>query len=361
MMPRFVILLTVLFLLPLPVHGQDDPRADFEDLVVVQEVQLDVLATDPKGRLVLGLGAEDFLVEEEGEPVEITGVSFYTTRYGEGGEPPAAGEVPASRYFILFFHDPITGGTVLNYRTRQRMHAERGCLEWIADHLGPSDWVAVVGHDVHLKVYQDFVQDRHALEEAVRAAALRRNPDRGRGRRGRQLPPLGSPSLLRHLPRGKDLSRQTRTLYDGLRLTAEAAAYIVGRKNLLLFSTGLGGLDLTGAAPEPDPLRYPPMVEALNHHNVAVYTIDYTPSEVRHVQGLGLERLALGTGGAYFRDPIDYSIPLRRIAEETTGYYLISYQSARRSSESGFQRVRVKAKNSEIRVRARQGYLYGSE
>jgi VWFA-related protein len=360
MKPCLSMSLVVLTLLAMPAHGQEEPRAGFEDLVVVQEVQLDVLATDSEGRLVAGLGAEDFVVEEEGEPVEITGVSFYTTRYGEGGEP-GLGEVPASRYFILFFHDPITGGTVLNYRTRQRRHAERGCLAWIDEHLGPSDWVAVVGYDVRLKVYQDFVQDRHALREAVRAAALHRNPDRGRGRRGRELPPSGAPSLLRHLPRGKDLSRQTRTLMDGIQRLAEAAAYTVGRKNLLLFSTGLGGLDLIGSTPEPDSLRYRPMVQALNHHNVAAYTIDYTPTEVLQVQGLGLERLALGTGGAYFRDPIDYSLPLRRVAEETTGYYLISYQSARPASEAGFQRVRVKAKNPEIRVRARQGYLYGSE
>ena len=328
--------------------------------MVVQEVQLDVLATDSEGQLVVGLGPEDFIVEEEGEPVEITSVSFYATRYGEQGEP-SEGEVPASRYFILFFHDPITGGTVLNYRTRQRRHAERGSLAWIDDHLGPSDWVAVVGYDVRLKVYQDFVQDRHALREAVRNAALLRNPDRSRGRRGRQLPPSGAPSLLRHLPQGKELSRQTRNLYEGIQLLAEATAYTVGRKNLLLFSNGLGDLDITSTVPEPDPLRYPPMVDALNHHNVAVYTLDYTPAEVLQIQGLALERLALGTGGAYFRAPIDYSVPLRQISEATTAYYLLSYQSARPSSESGFQQVRVKAKNPEIRLRARQGYLFGGQ
>ena len=321
-----------------------------------------VLAVDKEGESVLGLGKEDFVIEENGEVVEITGVSFYTTRYGPDGAPlEGADAIPSSRYFILFFHDKILGGSIGNYLVRQQTKARTACLGWVEEHLLPSDWVAVASFDLRLKLHQDFTQDRFAIAEGIRSATTRKNPDKGVGRRGRPLPPHGAPSLLRHLPRGKTLNKESRNLYDALRLVAEAAAYAVGRKNLLLFSTGFGELDANGLTVRADPRHYRPMEHALNDHNVAVYPIDLTPLEIRHLQGQLLVRLALGTGGYYYRDPINFLDPLQRISEENAGYYLISYQSAHPASAAGYQRVKVRARDRAIKLRARQGYRYGSE
>lgn len=66
----------------------------FRDLIEVSEVLVDVIATDAEGEVVLGLGKDDFVIEEDGEAVEITGASFYATRY--------AGDVPGAM--------PATGG-----------------------------------------------------------------------------------------------------------------------------------------------------------------------------------------------------------------------------------------------------------
>ena len=76
------------FVAAAPVAAQQQPAAGFEDLVEVTEVLLDVLATDRSGDVVTGLGKDDFVVTENGEPVAITGVSFYSTRYGSEDEPP---------------------------------------------------------------------------------------------------------------------------------------------------------------------------------------------------------------------------------------------------------------------------------
>ena len=365
-MPRHSILLICAVCLSAvwgaPAAGQDEPAAGFEGLVEVTEVLLDVLAVDRSGKIAAGLGKEDFTIEENGEAVEITGVSFYASRYGPGGDLLSADRaVPASRYFILFFHDPGSGGSIEGELSRQLLKARSGCLSWVEEHLLPSDWVAVASYDAALKLHQDFTQDRSALAQGIKSASSRKNPEKGMGRRGRPVPPSGAPSLLRYLPQGKALRRETRTLYDGLRLLAEAAGFVVGRKNLLLFSVGFGEFDLSDLIPQPDPRRYPPMEHALNDHNVAVYPIDLTPIEIRHFQGQLLKRLALDTGGRYLRDPINFLAPLRQISEENAGYYLVSYQSEHPATEAGYQEVEVEVRDPAIRLTVRKGYRYGSE
>ncbi len=340
--------------------SREEPLAGFEGLAEVTEVLLDVLAVDGEGQAIAGLGEEDFTVTENGVEMPITGVSFYATQYGGGGELLTAdGAVPSSRYFILFFDDETSGGSIGDYLARQQLKARRACLSWVEEHLLPSDWVAVASHDRRLKLHQDFTQDRAALAEGIKSATSRKNPEKGFGRGGRPLPPSGAPSLLRHLPQGKALSRQTRTLYDGLRLIADASAFVVARKNLLLFSAGFGELEPGSPIPEVDRKLYPQMEQALNDHNVAVYPIDLTPVEVRHLQGLLLNQLARDTGGRHLRNFISFLAPLHLISRENIGYYLISYQSEHPATESGYQQVEVSVANPEIKIRARRGYRFG--
>src|SRR6185436_12942273 len=75
----------------------------FEERIEVTEVQLDVVVRD-KGKTVTGLGPADFVVTEEGRPVEVTSARFYGAP--EQLEATGEGEVErADRYFILLFHD----------------------------------------------------------------------------------------------------------------------------------------------------------------------------------------------------------------------------------------------------------------
>ena len=46
----------------------DEPILEFEGLIEVSEVLLDVVATDLHGQFVAGLGKDDFIVEEDGLP-----------------------------------------------------------------------------------------------------------------------------------------------------------------------------------------------------------------------------------------------------------------------------------------------------
>ncbi len=353
-------------LLALPVAGfaQDEPvEVGYEGLIEVTEVLIDVLATDKSGNVLTGLGKEDFIVEEDGKPVNVTGVSFYTTRYGPEGELLTEdGAVPSSRYFVFFFHDQSRTGDSLSTRLlRQQLEASRQSQRWVDEEMLPSDWVAVVSYDFKLKIHQDFTQDRYAITEAIQNAVQRKDPEKHMGRHGREIPPSGTPSLLRELPQGKELRKKTTRIYNGIRLVAEATGYIVGRKNLMLFTIGFGELRPTSPIPEPDRRYYPQMVEALNDHNVAVYTIDTMPQEFEHLQTHFLSRLANETGGRLYDNFVNFITPLQQISKENAGYYLLSYQAEHPATDSGFQEVKVRARDKSIKVRARKGYRFGLE
>ncbi len=357
LVPLFLICLTAV---PWTAVAQE-PTASFEGLVEVTEVLLDVLATDRSGEVVTGLGPDDFVVTENGEPVKLTGVSYYTTRYGPDGSLQVEdGEVPSSRYFIFFFHDMKRFGAEAFRLVRQQMDASRKSKEWVEEHMLPSDWVAVASYDVKLKLHLDFTQDREQILQAIDDGARGIDPEKDVGRRGRPLPPAGAPSLLRDLPQGKDLRKKTTRIEDGVRLLADASASIVGRKNLLMFTIGFGELRRGSPFATGDSRYYPPMEEALNDANVAVYTIDLTPAQVNHVQRSFMSQLATDTGGYYHNNFVNFIGPLREIAAENVGYYVLSYQSEHPAQESGYQQVKVKAADRKVKLRARKGYLYGS-
>ncbi len=357
--PRLLPMILVCLLAALPAAAQE-PADTFTGMVEVTEVLLDVLATDKSGQIITGLGKDDFVVTENGDPVELTGVSYYTTRYGPGGAINVAdGEVPSSRYFIFFFHDMRRLGPEATRLVRQQLDASRKSQEWVEEHMLPSDWVAVASYDVKLKVQLDFSQDREQILQAIEDGARSKDPEKNVGRHGRRLPPAGAPSLLRHLPQGKELRKETERIEDGVRLLADASAFIVGRKNMLMFTIGFGEFRGFGI-PTGDPRYYPPMEEALNDANVAVYTIDLTPVNFEHAQRDFMSQLATDTGGYYYGTFVNFITPLREIAAENVGYYVLSYQSEHPADKSGYQEVKVKAVDRSVKVRARKGYLYGS-
>lgn len=366
-----VALVATLFSSP-ATFAQKKPSGQFEGLVEVTEVFLDVVATDKKGRLIPGLGKDDFIVIEDGKPVEITSVSYYTTRYGNDpakaaalktagvSADTAAPEVPASRYFILFFHDQTRNATPFNKLLQQQMNASRKAHDWVRDSLTGSDWVAVVSYDVKLKIHQDFTQDVGSLLAAIGDAATSKDPGVMKPSVRARLTAGTKPSLLRGLPDGVDIPKETKRIYDAIRLLANASHPIVGRKNMMLFTIGFGDINTgVGFGATPDPRHYPPMEQALNHSNVAVYPIDLTPVEITHSQSDFLSRLALDTGGYYFQNIVNFKGPLERIGLENSAYYLLSFRTEHPSGESGYRQIKVKSKNKKIRMRTRRGYKYG--
>ena len=342
---------------------QDQPQDQpFEERVDVTEVLLDVLVTDRRGNVVLGLSEDDFVVEENGEPVEISDVTFYSNRrFLDSPERAAelgidAADVRPDRYFILFFHDQRD---VVPRITAQLLDAGRRAKQWVETELLPTDWVAVVGYDYDLDIFQDFTTDRGRIEQAIDEAVQGAEPENWPSRREEG----DGPSLIENLPDNRTLQRATGRFYGGMQVLAEAAGYIDGRKNVILFSIGFGDVSSFGIY-TPDSRYYPPMVQALNDNNVAVYSIDLisidpTSNVLENVYGSSLSQLSTDTGGQYYFTGFNFLTPLEKVSEDNGGYYLIAYRSRHPQGESGYQKVQVRTVNREFRTRAREGYLYG--
>jgi VWFA-related protein len=175
---------------------------------------------------------------------------------------------------------------------------------------------------------------------------------------------VDSPSLLVNLPTGKTLARQTRKLEEALELIGEAAEGVVGRKNLVLFSVGYGDIDDFGFF-TPDPRYYPDMEQALNSGNVAVYAVDMLGAARSNpgdrLLNDSLSSIANDTGGHYYSTFTNVATPLREVADDNLGYYLISYRSDFATGTTGYRDVEVETAERKWTVRARKGYRYGAD
>jgi VWFA-related protein len=235
------------------------------------------------------------------------------------------------------------------------MQAVQRARDWVSHELLPNDWVAVVSYDQKLKVQQDFTHDRKALAAAISDAMKSKDHE---GNWPSRVAQNSGPSIFAGLPRGNELREKTGTIYDAVNVLARSAGNITGRKNLLLFSNGFGNINSFGQY-VPDERYYPKMVHALNDNNVAVYPIDLVPQGTQHTMTDGLNQLASDTGGRYFFNFTNFLTPLKQVAQENSGYYLISYGTERPTGASGYQEVQVKTANPEFKVRARKGYEFG--
>ena len=101
------------------------------------------------------------------------------------------------------------------------------------------------------------------------------------------------------------------------------------------------------------------MAESLNDANVAVYSFDLSPQGTEHSLAGSLTQVSDDTGGRYFREILHFATPLDDVAQETSGYYLVAYETSHPAKVRGFQTVSVKLKNPELRVTARKGYRFG--
>ncbi len=364
--PRLIVagLAAALALAIFPLTLAEEPQqGDFGEQVTVSEVLLDVLVTDRDGNVIIGLTPEDFVVEENGKPVEVGSVTFYSNRRLLD-EPSTLGEtassldtVPKSRYFILFFQEQqhVNASAPELGLLQRQLKAARESRQWVKKEKLLDDYVAVVSYDVKLKVHQDFTQDEGAVMRAIDGATTGKDPGANWPSR---LPETGTVSLKANLPTGNELEKQTRTIYEALTVLADATETIVGRKNLVLFGTGFGEVSDFGLY-RSDRRYMPSTVQALNDNNVAVYAMELVPTELEYDLSDALNELASGTGGRYFAKFVAFTTPLQQVASENSGYYLVSYRSTHAAGESGYQKVSVKVKNREFKVTAREGYRYG--
>ena len=340
------------FLLSLLAISAFAQQPKVSERVDVNLVLIDATVTDGRGHQILGLDKSDFVVSENGKPVSVDSIDYFTNRQLlDAPESKAAFKVDRvrdDRYFVFFLDKPEDN--ILFDRVAQARFA---VANFIKTRMKPGDMAAVAGHDVRLKVYSDFTDNKQQLEAALDQAATH-----ALGLAG----PVGTPdapSIMRNIDI-KRMNNHTGTVYEALETLGNSMRPIRARKELVLFTAGIvaNDEDVRGGIILNQSRFYKPMIQSLNGANVTVYPTNLTLDgpEIAHQT---LTRLANETGGEYFRLNVGFETPLKKVESTTSGYYLIAYYSPHAPGEHGFQKVSVALKNPEFTVKSREGYAFG--
>ena len=132
----------------------------------VNVVAVPVFVTDGQGRAVAGLRKEDFIVQDDGDPVEVVGFEAF-----DSGDPAMADrleEAPAARrQFLLLFDLSFSSISGL-------VRARRAAESFVADKLRPTDLAAVATLSVNhgVRVLLTFTSDHAQVRRAIQTLGI---------------------------------------------------------------------------------------------------------------------------------------------------------------------------------------------
>ena len=324
-----------------PQAGQRPPRgaqpADPDGVfrAGIELVNVSATVTDARGRFVDGLTKDDFLVYDDGEPVEIT--QFDNER------------VPVSLGIALDTSGSMDG---------RKMEAARHALDrFLYDLLGPDDEFFLYRFDYTPALLQDWTTSPDRLSRAIRNI---------RPRGGTALYDAVAESVPR-VAEGRHRKKALLIISDGndtnseiddrdlraLIRETEALVYAIGidareRRRLGIFGgtlrPGLPGTPL----PIPGGRRRPPR---------GGNPFQRLPGEER-VNAGALRDLTDDSGGRteIVRDTDDLDPATAGIARELSRQYQLAYP-ALHAGDGRWHSIRVEVRNPDHRVRARRGYV----
>jgi VWFA-related protein len=412
----FAALALVLALGSVPASARQSQGKEDEVQLRGEEVLLDLVAVDGKGRPVLDLKPEEVEVYEDGQRQTVT--SFGIVRVG-----PAPKDAPARREEVLpptlarspFRHFNLILIVVDRTSVRQTnlLQTYKAAERFIKERLSPNDLVAVFGAGRSLVMMQNFTNDKASLLEAMRRLTQNVEPlaeQLGDTASARvkinefddQTAPFLLAGELQPLSRQlNDLARfvdvtlnelrqqvQSRAiLYDLLALT-KVYSRVPGRKSVLLYSEGFAIDNATEGV-------FASAISAANRGNFVFYTVDAAglrteldrrpttdelgrpPSGVEGDRtivvggnsGLGraekalrsdndapLERLAGETGGVALRNSNDLNRGFQAVEQDLRSYYALSYAPSNSRTDGTFHSINVRVARKGVEVRTRKGY-----
>ena len=401
---------------PAPQQQPETTSGDEVVRVTTNLVQVDAVVTDKDGRQVVGLGAEDFEVLEDGRPQHITNFLFVPANLAAPAPPAAPGAVatdgrapapPATparlrpeqvRRTVVFVVDDLGLSPDSLSRVRRALRA------YVDGQMQPGDLVAVVRTASGVGALQGFTADRQQLRAAIER--VRWSSSSG------GLSSLAPIHLPEHTVRAdvdglhEDLGARRDIFAAG---TLNALSQVVaglrqlpGRKSLVFFSEGfpLVARDRSGGAGGRSERRgrvadaVERIIDAANRASVVLYSVDARGAAATYLTAadeLGtvmkyekepgvrrrvgnrradfadtqesLNHLARSTGGLFFRTN-DLGDAVRRAIEDQQGYYLIGYRPEEVSVDPAtgrgrFREITVRVKRPGLQVRSRSGFLGG--
>jgi VWFA-related protein len=305
-----VALLAVTLLLPFDGPAAAQNPQD-EDVVRVnsQEVKLDVVVKDKRGRPVKDLKETEFEVYEDGARQQIRSFRFVSsvasavraTDAKTGGDVSAPAPSPATTPGVIaLVFDRLS--------PEARALARKAGLAYTQEGMARGDFTGVFGIDLSLRTLQPFTDDAQLVRQAVEratgaatstyvsgAAKVREMAERGAaldrqlasveaaggptgaGQGGPDTGNIASASIEQALnemqtsmiEQYQDLERDQQgfATINSLLAVINPMRRLPGRKTLILFSEGL-------VLPASVLMKVPAVISAANRANVTIYTID---------------------------------------------------------------------------------------
>jgi VWFA-related protein len=341
--------------LPSPSFCQAPKPGTYREEARVERVVLDAHVTDSRGQAIPGLASSDFRVVVDGNEVPLESAEWIAADTPEVAAPvlpsdeifgapapppiPALAEAAPGRLLIFFFQTDYTTSR-LNGLIRMGIQARH-----FLEKLLPTDRVAVLSFDSHLKLRQDFTADRAKIVAAIGGALRTGEPPHAQAEAG------SGPSLARHFDRQGAMRAVTPE--RALALIAEAVAPIPGGKSLLFFGWGLqtiGGL----MGPNPrDVVDLDDAMGALAQARVTIFTLDVTDADYHTLEGT-LSNISDRTGGTYAKTNLFPGVALERVRNAIAGRYVLVFRKP--DGPRGHHEVRVDLVAKKGRVLARGYY-----
>jgi VWFA-related protein len=326
---------------PLPVQP-----GGFREEARVELVVVDAFVTDRDGDPIPGLTPADFRVRVDGKPVPLDSADWVpadlpeipiemTLSAAAPGKPVML--APPGRLIVLFFQADFAPSRLIGL-VRMGLHARR-----FLDDLLPTDRVAVVSYDSHLKLRQDFTADHERVREALFDAI----------RTGDQAPIRASyfPSIAENFDfaAAKDASTPER----GLFVLARALAPIPGGKTMLFFGWGLGTVGGLSGPNLTEQRDFGNALRALAAARTNIFTLDVSEADYHSLE-VHLENLSELTGGTYQKTHLFPNLAMDRVKRAISGRYVLVFKSP--PGPRGYHTIEVKLSNRKGEVNARQYY-----
>ncbi len=406
------LLLSVLFFAAPNLNGQTPTPSTEADVVKITTkiVQWDFIVVDKKGEQVTDLTEDEVEVLQDGKPQDLTGLSYIgpegspvTIRLNKKQQviPPPARSRGAGRV-LTFIVDDGSCNTTLSGVSSTR----DGIKKFIREQMLPTDMLAIYRTRAGSSAWQQYTNDRALLlrladkiqwrpplgicssldgsdfEAAQSNTYIKRTPD------GPQTRSIESEADRRIRERRED-QNTSNSLVGALgvvRYVVQGLHRVPGRKVVVLFSSGLplrdrSGLFLDAADVMRDlvdlanrasvvfntvdarGLSVPGMIEARDEVYVednfnATSAITSAREEAARNLRDGLAFLAYETGGRFYTNSNDLSVPVKQVMKREAGYYLAAYEPADDTFKGKkFNKISVRIKRPGVTVYSRAGFF----
>ena len=303
---------------PVVVMGQTGAARDQDDVVRVRsnEVRLDIVVKDKKGRPIKDLKASDFEVLEDGAPQKVESFRFVTSEAAAAGsETKETKSNPGETVTPIPGKRTTPAVTALVFdrlSPEARSLARKAGLAYAQEGMANGSFTGVFGIDQALRTIQNFTEDTQLVKDAVErvtgtvisgyisgAAKVRDNIERstaldqqistsvetasaaGAARDSAGAAAAGAEAgqaaaqqkllemqnqMLDHYER-LERDQQGFATINSLLAVIAPMQNLPGRKTIIFFSEGL-------KLPPAVQQKFPSVINAANRANVAIYSID---------------------------------------------------------------------------------------